>query len=67
MRPRRKRLIPAAISILAGLSLVTTTSAISPPSHEDELLRRATLVFEHVSQTPAGAIPATVLMRGGAR
>ena len=50
-------------TILAGLSLAAaTTSATSPASHEDELLRSATLVFEHVVEPPAAAIPAVVLM-----
>jgi len=56
MRPRTIRLILAIISILAGLSLAATTSATSPTSHEDELLRNATLVFEHAVEEPAAAI-----------
>jgi lipid-binding SYLF domain-containing protein len=62
MRPRTLRLIPAVISILAGLSLAAT----SPASHEDELLRKATLVFEHAVETPASAISAAVLIRATA-
>src|SRR5687768_4877786 len=65
MRHRTIRFI-AIISILAGLSLAATTSATSPASHEDELLRNATLVFEHAVETPAAAIPAAVLMRAAA-
>jgi lipid-binding SYLF domain-containing protein len=66
MRPRTIRLALAIVSILAGLSLAATTSATSPASHEDELLRSATLVFEHAVETPAPAIPAAVLMRATA-
>jgi lipid-binding SYLF domain-containing protein len=61
MRPPTTRLILAAISILAGLSLVATTSATSPASNEDTLLRTATLVFQHAAATPPAAIPVAVL------
>jgi lipid-binding SYLF domain-containing protein len=53
-------------SILAGLSLAATTSATSPASHEDDLLRNATLVFERAVESPAAAIPASVLSRATA-
>jgi lipid-binding SYLF domain-containing protein len=66
MRPRTIHLILGIISIFAGLSLAATTSATSPTSDEDELLRNATLVFEHAVETPAAAIPAAVLMRATA-
>ena len=66
MRPRTIHLILGIIGILAGLSLAATTSATSPTSHEDELLRNATLVFEHAVETPAAAIPAAVLRRATA-
>ena len=56
----------AILSILVGLSLAATPSATSPRSHENELLRNATLVFEHVVETPAAAIPAAVLVRATA-
>ena len=65
MRHRTIRLIPI-LSILVGLSLAATPSANSPTSREDELLRNATLVFEHVVETPAAAIPTAVLMRAAA-
>ena len=52
--------------ILAGLSLAATTSATSPVSHEDDLLRNATLVFEHAVEPPAAAIPAAILSRATA-
>ncbi len=63
---RNVRLILSIISILAGLALVPTTSATSPTSHEDELLRNATLVFGHAVETPAAAIPAAVLVGANA-
>ena len=66
MHPRTIHLILGIISIFAGLSLAPTTSATSPTSDEDELLRNATLVFEHAVETPAAAIPAAVLMRATA-
>ena len=66
MRPRTPRVILSVVSILAGLSLAATTSATSPTWHEDELLRKATLVFEHAVGTPAAAIPAAILMRAKA-
>src|SRR5688500_16886311 len=66
MRPRITHLILTITSILAGLSLAATTSATSPTPNEDELLRNATLVFEHAVGTPAAAIPAAVLMRATA-
>lgn len=66
MRTRTIHLILGIISIFAGLSLAATTSATSPTSDEDELLRNATLVFEHAVETPAAAIPAAVLMRATA-
>ena len=53
-------------SIFAGLSPATTTSAPSPISAEDELLRTASLVFRRAVATPAAAIPAAVLMRATA-
>jgi lipid-binding SYLF domain-containing protein len=53
------------VSIFAGLSPATTTSAPST-SDEDELLRTATLVFTHAVATPAAAISAAVLMRATA-
>jgi lipid-binding SYLF domain-containing protein len=65
MHPRTTHVILTINSILVGLSLAATTSATSP-SHEDELLRNATLVFEHAVETPAAAIPATVLMQATA-
>jgi len=66
MRPRTTHLILTINSILVGLSLAATPSATSPTSHEDELLRDATLVFEHAVETPAAAIPAAALMRATA-
>jgi lipid-binding SYLF domain-containing protein len=66
MRPWTIRLILPIISILAGLSLAATPSATSSTSDEDELLRNATLVFEHAVETPVAAIPADVLMRATA-
>jgi lipid-binding SYLF domain-containing protein len=66
MRPRTLHFFLAVISILAWLSLAPTTSATSPASSEDELLRNATLVFEHAVETPAAAIPVDVLMRATA-
>jgi lipid-binding SYLF domain-containing protein len=51
---------------LAGLSLASVTSATSPISDEDELLRKATLVFERAVDTPAAVIPAAILMRASA-
>ena len=66
MRLRTTRLILMITGILGGLSLAPTTSAISPTSHEDEVLRQATLVFEHAVEPPAAAIPAAVLMRATA-
>jgi lipid-binding SYLF domain-containing protein len=66
MRPRTIRSLLAVSTILAGLLLVATTSATSPASNEDELLRNATLVFEHAVEPPAGAIPAAALMRATA-
>jgi lipid-binding SYLF domain-containing protein len=66
MRQRTNDHILASISILAGLSLAATTSATSPTSNEDELLRNATLVFERAVETPAAAIPVAVLMRAAA-
>ena len=66
MRVRTTHLIPSITSILAGLSLAATTSATLPASHEDELLRNATIVFEHAVKTPASAIPAGVLMHATA-
>ena len=65
MRHRTLRRI-AILSIFVALSLAATPSATSPTSHEDELLRNATLVFEHVVETPATAIPAAVLVRATA-
>jgi lipid-binding SYLF domain-containing protein len=62
MHPRTTHVILTINSIFVGLSLAAT-SATSPASHEDELLRNATLVFEHAVETPAAAIPASVLMR----
>jgi lipid-binding SYLF domain-containing protein len=56
-------LILLSLSTLAGLSLAPTASATSPSSDEDELLRKATLVFARAVNTPAAAIPAAVLMR----
>ena len=56
----------AILSILVGLSLAATPSATWPTSHESELLRNATLVFEHVVETSAAAIPAAVLVRATA-
>ncbi len=53
-------------SIFAGLSPAATTSALSPISDEDELLRTATLVFTRAVAMPAAAIPAAVLMRATA-
>ena len=53
-------------SIFAGLSPATTTSAPSPTSDEDELLRTATLVFTRAVATPAAAIPVSALMRATA-
>lgn len=52
--------------ILAVLSLAATIPATSPASNEDELLRNATLVFEHAVEPPAAAIPASVLSRATA-
>ena len=66
MRPRTTHVILTITSILAGLSLAATTSATSPTSHEDELLRNATLVFEHAVEPPAAAISAAALMRATA-
>jgi len=66
MRTRTTHLILTITSILAGLSLAPTTSATSPASHEDELLRNATLVFKRAVDTPAAAIPAAVLMHATA-
>jgi lipid-binding SYLF domain-containing protein len=54
------------VSIFAGLSPATTTSASAPTSDEDELLRTATLVFTRAVATPAAAIPAGVLMQAAA-
>lgn len=65
MRHRTTHLILAINSILLGMSLAATPSANSPTSYEDELLRNATLVFEHAVETPA-AIPAAVLMHATA-
>jgi lipid-binding SYLF domain-containing protein len=59
-------LILIAAGSLTGRSLAATTSATSPTSHEDELLRNATLVFEHAVDTPPSAIPAAVLIRATA-
>jgi lipid-binding SYLF domain-containing protein len=66
MRPRTPHVILTITAILAGLLLAATTSATSPTSHEDELLRDATLVFEHAVEPPAAAIPAAALMRATA-
>jgi lipid-binding SYLF domain-containing protein len=66
MRPRTTHVILTMNSILLGLSLAATISATSPTADEDELLRNATLVFEHAVETPAAAIPAPVLMRATA-
>jgi lipid-binding SYLF domain-containing protein len=62
---RRWSTLPLLIvaSVVAGLSPATTTSAPSPTSDEDELLRSATLVFARAVATPAAAIPAAALMR----
>ncbi len=66
MRLRGTHVILAIVSILVGLSLAATTSATSPASHEDDLLRKATVVFEHMVEPPAAAIPTAVLMRATA-
>jgi len=63
---RRLALAMLATSCLAWLSMTTPTSATSPTSLEDELLRSATLVFRRAVDTPAAAIPASVLMRARA-
>jgi len=54
-----------SLCALAGLSL-TSVSATSPTSDEDELLQNAALVFARAVQRPATAIPAAVLMRATA-
>jgi lipid-binding SYLF domain-containing protein len=51
---------------IAGLSLATATSAISPMTDEDALLTSATLVFTRAVNTPAAAIPIAALMRASA-
>jgi lipid-binding SYLF domain-containing protein len=66
MRRAHLALTLFCLSTLAGLSLTTTTSAVSPIADEDELLRNATLVFARVMDTPAAAIPAVVMMRASA-
>jgi lipid-binding SYLF domain-containing protein len=43
-----------------------TTSATSPISDEDDLLRAATTVFARAVDSPVAAIPAAVLMRASA-
>jgi lipid-binding SYLF domain-containing protein len=53
-------------SLFSALSPATTTSAPSPTSDEDELLRTATLVFTRAVATPAAAVPVSVLMRATA-
>ncbi len=63
---RRLALAILATSCLAWLSMTTPTSATSPTSLEDKLLRDATLVFQRAVGTPSEAIPASVLMRARA-
>lgn len=53
----------ASTSTFAWLSLSATSSATSPTSLEDELLRNATLVFRRAVDTPATAIPASIMLR----
>ncbi len=52
--------------IFAALSPAATTSARSPISDEDELVRTATRVFTRAVANPAAAVPAAVLMRATA-
>jgi lipid-binding SYLF domain-containing protein len=52
--------------IFAALSPAATTSARSPLSDEDELLRTATRVFTRAVASPAAAVPAAVVMRATA-
>jgi lipid-binding SYLF domain-containing protein len=53
----------ASFSTLVWLSPWATPSAGSPTTIEDELLRDATLVFDRAVDTPAAAIPASILLR----
>ena len=60
-----KRLTGLAL-LLSGFTwmlIAATTSAQSPTSLEDELLRNATLVFERATRMPNAAIPAAVMLR----
>lgn len=63
MRSWFTALVTTSISTLVWLSLSTTSSATSPSSVEDELLRNATLVFDRAVDTPAAAIPASIMVR----
>jgi lipid-binding SYLF domain-containing protein len=65
MRPMNTNLI-LGIGILAGLSVTARPSATTTESDEDELLHDATAVFQRAVDTPAAAIPATILMRSAA-
>ena len=64
--PRAFAALGFFLCALAGLSVNSAVSAISPASHEDELLENAALVFARAVDRPATAIPAAVLMRASA-
>jgi lipid-binding SYLF domain-containing protein len=57
--------LTTSFSALVGLSLTTTSSA-TPATVEDELLRNAILVFDRAVDTPATAIPTSIMMRARA-
>jgi lipid-binding SYLF domain-containing protein len=61
----RKRLtfLALLLSGFAWMLIAPPTSAQSPTTVEDEVLRRATLVFARATRTPNAAIPATVMLR----
>lgn len=63
MRRSFTALALATTSTFAWLSLSATSSATSPTSLEDELLRNATLVFLRAVDKPATAIPVSIMLR----
>ena len=66
MRRSFSLLALASISTLLWLSSASTSSAVSPTSLEDELLRHATLVLQRAVDTSPAAIPASVMLRARA-
>ena len=63
----RRWILTLMLMALAGVKGPTaTTSATSPITDEDDLLRAATTVFGRAVDSPVAAIPAAVLMRASA-